>query len=234
LRQRPLTAGEQVCSPTVPQCLARQRLSDRPPGHNLRRRGGHRRRVSSRTEPGRRQDARDRSCRRPAIPVQLEEGRALPALPTSADDRQLRDDRARTGRHPASIGEWRRIALDAVPRAVSGDNREPTRGVAHRIHEPCNGRRARWVSFSPAVSETLATPSASERLHRCRANARLGRGPGCPAPRHRRPPRSCIRVKQQSCLPLSRSMQRGSAPGGERECSFRLRLSRKGGAVRRV
>ena len=39
------------------------------------------------------------------VEEKLEERRALLALPPSADDRQLRDDRARSGRHAASIGE---------------------------------------------------------------------------------------------------------------------------------
>src|SRR5436190_8347062 len=56
------------------------------------------------------------------VEEELEERRALLALPTSANDRKLRDDRACSGRHAASIGEPSRMArgLRSTLRSVDG------------------------------------------------------------------------------------------------------------------
>ena len=56
------------------------------------------------------------------VEEELEERRALLVLPTSADDRQVRDNRARSGRHAASIGGGR--GWHAAPGATP-DGRQP-------------------------------------------------------------------------------------------------------------
>ena len=91
------------------------------------------------------------------VEEQLEERRALLAFAASADDRQLRDDRVRTGRHAASIGERSRMARGAAPRAV----RVTTRRGASRL-TPSHAPSARTIasarsSYRLVDTSTLAS-----------------------------------------------------------------------------
>ena len=94
------------------------------------------------------------------VEEKLEERRALLALPTSADDRQLRDDRARSGRHAASIGERSRMARGAPPRAIRTTTRRCLSAHARPHPVPADDRVRRGVVTRRSTPQTLASRNA--------------------------------------------------------------------------